>query len=49
MEDYGFEPLKKIQVSAEASVKLEHKVEAPKPVILKLDEISEELKDAVKC
>ena len=49
MEDYGFEPVKKISVSAEASVKLEHKVEAPKPVIMKLDEIPEELKDAVKC
>ena len=49
MEDYGFEPVKKIHVSAKASVKLEHKVEAPKPVIMKFDEIPEELKDAVKC
>ena len=49
LKDFGMEPVKKIKVSAEASVKLEHKVEAPKPVIMKFDEIPEELKNAVKC
>ena len=49
MEDFGLEPVKKIKVSAKASVKFEHKVEAPKPVVMKFDEIPEELKDAIKC
>merc|ERR1712200_394885 len=49
LEDFGLEPVKKIEVSAKASVKFEHKLEAPKPVVMKFDEIPEELKDAVKC
>merc|ERR1712183_991686 len=47
LTDYGFEPPKQVSVSASASVKVEHK--APEPVMVKIDELPEDFKEAMTC
>merc|ERR1712096_205840 len=47
LTDYGFEPPKQVSVSASASVKVEHK--AAEPVMVKIDELPQDFKEAIKC